>query len=627
MSVKWVNAAWALVLGVSAVAAVSPSALADPRDAKVRLVADTNRDGKVDADADEAGKQLWREGRGAIFLPNLDDDGKRCTVSEADLKNPDIAVDTRIAACHDAQDEELNGPNDIADLAPLWTIPKPELSAGTTGTVSLAPQQEKYARLWINRGGAWAPLTGKLTEQELRAGAQLALEGLDVVRDRAVWDGVVTVTLVVGNSRDSVQLKVAPIILQTDLKPAQRVLTSDTPDAMPGYTEFVRDLRTAVERSGLPASELSIWSHRDRWFQDFVEPATVSAPGPNGPQVMRILLRSSNYRVYPGHPSHTLRPVGRLLFTHLRGPGIGVVQQFTADRADTVADTLNSTGNFDSIPPDARNPLGRPFFGSAASRHPDPSFTKMLSSQHAQPVVVDTSWLLVGHVDETTHVIPATTARGWTMMVADPRLAVNRLKDAQRAGHGAARLFDNTVEPVKPTIDESLANPAFLTVNETAARHIDAQIDVLTRETGLKATELVRVPVLFKEYDPEAAADAPETKRMVESGKLTVQDLEGLRKLARTGRAPAKFLVASTASIVNGLSIKAGVFAAPKPHGPVVNGVDLFERATEDALAGYPVRLSWVEDWAYLHMLIGEVHCGTNALREPTRADWWRALR
>jgi hypothetical protein len=43
---------------------------------------------------------------------------------------------------------------------------------------------------------------------------------------------------------------------------------------------------------------------------------------------------------------------------------------------------------------------------------PDPAFLGLLTSQGQQPpVVVDTSWLLVGHADETTHVVKARNAQ------------------------------------------------------------------------------------------------------------------------------------------------------------------------------------------------------------------------
>ncbi|MFJ5985752.1 protein-arginine deiminase family protein [Lentzea sp. NPDC092896] len=584
------------------------------------ILADTNRSGTVDW-ADRAGKGKWTSARGAIFLPNLDDDGRRCKVTEEDLKDGAIAVDERLAACNDAQDDVLNGPQDAQDFAPLRTMPR---NAGKDGTVSLGAGEGRYARLWVERDGTWTSLgeSGTLTAAELRKGAKLGLEGRDVIRDRAVWDGTVTVTLKAGGT-DSVQLRVAPLILQNDLKAPSKVVTSKpiSPEYSAGYDEFAAGLRAAMKAADLPEDALAAIPSDDRWFQDVFEPTTASMPGPGGkPQVMRVLLRSANYRPameLEGRPyPPALRPGGRVVFSALRGPDVGVVQQYTDKRGPAVDDSLNSTGNYESLPPYRGHELGRPLYGSTAERMPDPSFATLIGSQYAEPVVIDTGWLAVGHSDETVHVIPARNARGWTLMVADPRLALDVLRKATKDGHGAAVLFEGTSEKEKPTIDQALADPKFVGQNEAAARHVDTQLAVLTRETGLTGRDLVRVPVLFQEFGWQEVDEL--------AGRITRAQADDLRDRMRSGQAPSTVFVAHTAGIPNGISLGDGVFGAPDPHGPRVDGVDLFRSRAEQALAGTPVEVKWVEDWDFLHWGGGEVHCGTNAFREPTKVDWWR---
>ncbi|SES21383.1 protein-arginine deiminase [Lentzea xinjiangensis] len=587
------------------------------------LLADTSRNGTVDW-ADQAGKNRWTPQRGAIFLPNLDDDARRCEVTEEDLKDRAIAVDERLAACNDAQDEVVNGPRDAADFAPLRTMPR---AVSQDGTVSLGAGEGRYARLWVERGGAWTALgdSGTLTAAELRAGARLALEGRDVIRDRAVWNGTVTVTLKAGGT-DSVQLRVAPLVLQNDLKAPKQVVTSKPtrPEWSAGYDVFVAGLRGAMTAAGLPESALTAISNDDRWFQDIFEPTTAGMPGPGGTtQVMHVLLRSANYRAGTETAPPALRQAGRVAFSALRGPDVGVVQQFTDQRSPAVDDSLNSTGNYESLPPHRGHGLGRPLYGSTPERMPDPTFTTLIGSQYADPVVIDTSWLIVGHSDETVHAIPARNSRGWTLMVADPRLALDVLRQAARDGHGAAVLFEGTSATEKPTVDQALADAAFLERNEKAARHIDTQLAVLTAETGLAGHELVRVPVLFEEFTWRQLDAA--TDRLTASGQLTREMVADLRDRMKAGAAPESLMVAQSAGIPNGISLGGGVFGAPDPHGPKAGGVDLFKRTTEQALAGTPVEVRWIEDWDFLHMGAGEVHCGTNTLRDPARADWWRA--
>ena len=59
----------------------------------------------------------------------------------------------------------------------------------------------------------------------------------------------------------------------------------------------------------------------------------------------------------------------------------------------------------------------------------------------------------------------------------------------------------------------------------------------------------------------------------------------------------------------------------PKPYGPVIDDEDQFEKAFCDAVPKRKVK--FIEDWYSYHELWGEVHCGTNCLREPPGFYWW----
>jgi protein-arginine deiminase len=124
------------------------------------------------------------------------------------------------------------------------------------------------------------------------------------------------------------------------------------------------------------------------------------------------------------------------------------------------------------------------------------------------PVVLDTDWLLVGHVDETTHVVRGDNQGGWTLMVADPRIAARLLRQAQAAGAGGIRLF-----PGYRTVEGLVGDEAVMSANDRAASHIDAQLDTMLAATGLRRSEIVRVPVLTRHPGTEGDAliDAVET--------------------------------------------------------------------------------------------------------------------
>ena len=68
--------------------------------------ADVNRDGAV-SEADEGREDAWTPGRGAIFLPTVDDDERQCKVSASELEAIGPAVGKKFAACNDSADERI----------------------------------------------------------------------------------------------------------------------------------------------------------------------------------------------------------------------------------------------------------------------------------------------------------------------------------------------------------------------------------------------------------------------------------------------------------------------------------------------------------------------------------------
>ena len=50
-------------------------------------------------------------------------------------------------------------------------------------------------------------------------------------------------------------------------------------------------------------------------------------------------------------------------------------------------------------------------------------------------------------------------------------------------------------EPPKRTIDEYLADAEALAQNESAAAHVEENLEILLKETGVGAEEVVRVPI------------------------------------------------------------------------------------------------------------------------------------
>ena len=81
-------------------------------------------------------------------------------------------------------------------------------------------------------------------------------------------------------------------------------------------------------------------------------------------------------------------------------------------------------------------------------------------------------------------------------------------------------------------------------------------------------------------------------------------------------------MVAYVPGLVN-MQVCGGQLWLPKPFGPRLAGVDVFETAVQDALGA--ANVVFVDDWHWYHALQGEVHCGTNVIRVPPDEyqQWW----
>ncbi len=635
--------AGSVVLALAAAGSVlaGPAVAADTA-GRADLRADVNRDGRVDVTggSDKAGENSWSVERGAVYLPNLDDDTKRCPVTGPGGKP---LSDAKLAACNDGSDTKVNGSADADDLARVRSVPMPDLGKDAKGTLKVTTGG-KHTHLFLKRSGKWVLVTSKtrLSAAELRSGAEFGVEGTDVVRDSAKWDGRAVVRLTVTSGRtstsDSVTLRVAPLLTQHHLQNTQQVMVTEVQGQGP-YSrlqqKFVAELGKEVKKAGITAPLVTFKKYADPWAQDFVEPAYVSMTGPGGRRhVMRVMLRSAQ-------PD---RDAGRELFEKVRGRDIGVVQ--VNDPAEPDDWSLNSMGNLETIPPYAHGgrsfPAGRIIMGERKDSGARPSkvMRTMLTSQGLQdPLLLDTSWLGVGHVDEFVQFLPADTPRGWRMGVADPEAGLRLLRDAKRDGHGKTKMFSvpgRSDSPApKETIDQALASKHLVADNEMAARRIAANLAILKRETGITDGEIVRVPALYTRESEVMTAGGDEipvprlTRMGAGSGLVDSLGDRGQQKWlaenpagSRT-KAAAVMTSAYVPGAVNGVLLGRDRYLAPRQWGPVIGGKDIFTEAVNTAYRQAGLKVSYIDDWYTYHLGMGEVHCGTNTLRDASAA-WWQ---
>ncbi|KAG8412697.1 hypothetical protein J3458_013138 [Metarhizium acridum] len=703
---------------------------------KITILADSNRDGKVDiaGATDLVGKETWTEESGALFLANIVDTDRRCSsqitgscadrlgdifflgfplperpvldpkitenepidqfdwkdwfhgLSESDkaaynewkkkIKEYDEAyqkaragsVDERISTCHDSSDDNLRN---STYLAPLRTTPNPGLSDSATGSISVADKTAaSNVRLFHKTGGQWVFISSNYTfkAEDLRAGLELGIDGRDVRRPGG-WDGRATVEFKVQDghkaARDSVVLRVAPVLTQHHGQRLKQLLTA-TGARRDNQQRFIQELGQISSKAGLKAPLHVINTSRceanEIWAQDFFEPGYMSIPGPNGPVSIHIMIRAAQ----------DYRRAGRKIFQDLRSNTVGAVQHLAK------GGTTDSTGNLETVPPYKHNnksyPAGRAVLGWGDLR---PFMMDFLDAQETQaPITLNTSWLAVQHTDEFMQFLPVESERGWVMMVDDPRAGLELLQKAQQDGHGNELAISRPKSPTDPdewrvanTIDELLNITNFAGFQESCAGYIEENINVIKRETGISDAEIIRIPSLYQVYYRNKrvwryAKDDGKQRRQThdlvhaqksrglgeQQGQQPAEDSEeddligGYDALEagtppqelndQPAKATAKSLkgrqeqrhdqaVALYPGTINSVVLNEKQILAPNPWGPMIEGQDVFAAAVRAAYQKANYTIIYMDDWFTHHEKVGEVHCGSNAIRELSAVKWW----
>ena len=578
---------------VGLVALIATAACEGPvRVAQLALIADGNRSGVIDPAATD------EDAAPAILLANLDDDDSDGKVDSADQK--------------------INGTADLDDLSPLLLRAWPEAPDTARVVLSLDSAAAGMAQLFQLRAGAdpnvvdsWTyvafPVT--LTGAALRTDTRFAVEGTTLVTSTAAgaFDGHVRIraTLDPESAKsygvttpltDEVVLRVAPVVFQWNTAPTRRIFyTKDQ-----GDTQSLADgIQPVADALGITLEGIDPTKYGgddDVWMQDFIDFGQMSRPGEHGAVTMRVAIRSAQ-------PD---RVAGKIAHGRFFGPDFASVDVHNPDGSGSDSSySMNSFGNWDVIPPYSRGgtqfPLGRNLWGATGNpkTSPDPVYADFVRAQRVQPEVhIDTSWLLVGHVDEFTSFVQANTARGFLLLVADVPAARAMLRAATDAGQGSARLFvgkttytadpnSNALVPADRSIDDTLADADLMAASQVAAAYIDEGRAHLQTEIGLADDEIVSMPGLYENVFGGALAWIPGTVNLLHTnGRLVI----------------------------------------PDPFGPIIDGQDLFKTDLNTRLTARGLMPAYADDWDTFHLGEGEVHCGSNVLRDlPT--SWWEGGR
>ncbi|MBW3085238.1 hypothetical protein KEM60_01435 [Austwickia sp. TVS 96-490-7B] len=215
----------------------------------------------------------------------------------------------------------------------------------------------------------------------------------------------------------------------------------------------------------------------------------------------------------------------------------------------------------------------------------------------AEPLVIDTGFMGVGHVDEIVNVIPAKNERGWKIAVADPQAGVNLLKKAMADGHGNVPFFFDETEPGRAKLKDYAEDAEILSINAQAAKAMEKNIKTLKDNLGLSDAEIVKVPVFLRGL----------------FGHIEDQDED----------AGFRGATAFISNAVNSLAMGDGSLITPLQVGPVVgkDKKNIFADAVKEAYTKAGVKMVVVRDKDVYQMGGGNIHCGTNVFRAVSQAQ------
>ena len=599
----------------------------------IDIVADTSRDGLVVAEdpKDQEREDEWDATVGASFIANLDDDdndGKR-----------------------DCEDEIVNGPNDLLDLAPFKVTAWPTAPKDGEGVVRIDPEAAENVRIFRENPdgstqlvlGSMGPCTSatdcsytleyRFPNADVVAGVSFRVEGrrfkgmpmasLEPQDDvkKLLWSGLLDLsyavekvgtgeryaTKEVPDGFDKVRMRVAPWMMFGSLGLHDTLYSSEY------YSPLVEGNTAAAQAANVgytpyadTASQPGGWT--DIWTEDFFQTGWTGFPGPNGTvQGMRIYnprpwgrppQNATPEVVKDYHPTRWIwgnpekdRPASGL------GPDKGAAEFYNPKQFQT-GNTQDSHGNHDLVPPHKDYKMGRIYVGNKALA----STMDFYTAQGVQgpPIVADTTWLAVEHVDEYFHFVPAKNALGWKLLVASPALMTKMLEDLKAKGHGAAVLHQGLPSgggDFEKSVDETLADTQLSQWSQVADTKIQGHIDQMKAETGLTDADIIELPTWFEDL-------AVNEKVAWNVGTVNMRMLGNVADIA-------------------------------KPFGPDIGGSDPFEDYIRQQLEGptnqlgsdgQGLKVFFTDNWVY-HVSLGEVHCATNASAPAPFVDgfWWES--
>jgi protein-arginine deiminase len=510
------------------------------------FVGDTDRDGTV-SDLDYKGRQVWSWKSGALMLFNNDDDDSN--------RSPDW------------EDNKVNGEADEADLA----VVRLRVTPGFEGSQFLIKVNEKsrpYINVFQKTARGWQPVDS--TGNQPIANAEEMVLGIEAKQFAyGDWNGVATLEAIAQRhgrmiTSDRIQLRVSPWILSPNTAEITDFFVSD----VGSNREFVSQLQELIPKTG---AKLTVVPQGPTWMQDTMEVGYVQFPTSTAFQRVSSVLKGNRGMSQDDYARSLLKP------------NFGWFQMGQPRAVPAGHGLPDWYGNLEVTPPLPGFPLGRIYYGRSGDVTLHPEVVSFLKAQGVQgpPVEVDTSWLLIGHVDEILSFIPTVDGKS-LMMISSPEAGVKLLKELAEKGYSNSTI--NRGLSTQTTVNSALGDRPFIEHNLRLQREfLNPTIDKLKREFKLTDNQILQIPSL---YATNGSSWWP--------------------------------------SMVNSVVVNGHLFVSD-PKGLLLDNLDLTQDVFRNLVSASGLEVHFVND-RYYHELKGNTHCATNAARQGISQPFWEQL-
>jgi protein-arginine deiminase len=507
---------------------------------------DTNRDGTV-SDLDYKGRQVWSWKSGSLMLFNNDDDDGN--------------------GSPDSEDSKVNGAADEEDLA----VVRLRVTSGFASSqffIKVNDKSRPYVNVFQKTQQGWQRVDSNGSQPIVNSDEMVL--GIEAKQfSYGDWNGIVTLEAIANrNGRtitgDRIQLRVSPWIMSPNTAKITEFFVSD----VGSNREFVSQLRELIPQTG---ATLNVVPQGPTWMQDTMEVGYVQFPSYTALKTVSSVLKGNRGMSQDDYARSLLKS------------NFGWFQMGQPRAVPSGHGLPDWYGNLEVTPPLPGFPLGRIYHGRSGDVTLHPDVVSFLKAQEVQgpPVEVDTSWLLIGHVDEILSFIPTPDGQ-FLMMISSPEAGVKLLKELAEKGYNNSTI--NRGLSTQTTVSSALDDQTFIEHNlRLQQEFLNPTIDKLQREFKLTDEQIIQIPSL---YATNGSAWWP--------------------------------------SMVNSVVVNGHLFVSD-PKGPLLDDVDLTQEVFRNLVSASGLEVHFVND-RYYHELKGNTHCATNAARQAVSQPFWEQL-